>query len=90
MQAKDRQKEILEQALAVQQETEGRMKAHGKGLGISINGGTSTINKFKMLLANASEGVEVREFKPLVSWPAAAHPRQAEIDALRVIPSRYV
>jgi len=41
------------------------MKRTGKGCGITINSEfTSTLNRFKGCMANVSEGVQVREFKP--------------------------
>ena len=60
------------------------MKAHGKGLGISLN--TSQVNKWKQLLATASDGLPRSEFKPLKVKP---HPRQAEIDLYKSLPSRF-
>ncbi|MDA8260248.1 MAG: hypothetical protein M0Z99_32220 [Betaproteobacteria bacterium] len=53
-------------------------------------GGTSFLNQFKHGLASVSEGLPAPEFKPLRSYPATNHPRQAEIDAFRDLPSRYV
>ena len=62
------------------------MKAHGKGQGISINpGGTSIINHYKQQM-NATPPVEPREFKPLV---VKRHPEQDRIDAFKAIPSRF-
>lgn len=61
------------------------MKRAGKGKGISINGGTSRVNDWKINLA-ATPPIAPREFKPLKAKP---HPRQAEMDANRAIPSRF-
>ena len=60
-------------------------KAHGKGRGISI-GGTNHVNTWKGILAHASEGLPVIEWKPL---KVERHPRQDDMDAFRQIPSRY-
>ena len=46
----------------------------------------SKMNEFKMLISAAAEGLPPREFKPLTVKP---HPRQAEMDAYRQIPSGY-
>lgn len=60
------------------------MKAHGKGVGISINSEfISTLNNFKQAF-NSTPPAPVREFKQLVVKP---HPRQAEMEAFRAIPS---
>ncbi len=57
-----------------------------RGPGITVNAQfTSTVNHFKQSMAGVSEGLPVREFKPLVVKP---HPRQDEIDAFKAIPSR--
>lgn len=67
------------------------MKRTGKGLGISINepnmGGISEINAWKQELGRLPPPVYV--FKPLSRWPAVPHPRQAEIDAMKAIKSRF-
>ena len=66
------------------------MKAHGKSLGISINGGTSDINAWKMRIeAQTAAEPPVSTFKPLKSWPAREHLRQGEIDALKAAPSVF-
>lgn len=61
------------------------MKAHGKGQGLDINDKfTNNVNKFKQVLSHVSDGVPAREFVPLKVKP---HPRQADMDAIRAIPS---
>jgi len=65
-------------------------KSHGKGLGISVHGGTNDTNAWKMRIeAQTFAEPPVREFKPLKSWPAREHLRQGEIDALRAAPSVF-
>lgn len=66
-------------------------KAHGKGLGISINEPnkcTSTVNAFKMELAKVAPPA-VHTFRPLTSWPAKPHPQQDRLDADKAILSRF-
>jgi len=63
------------------------MKAHGKGQGITINGGTSNLNHYKQQFAG--DPLPVREWKPLKCWPVARHPRQDDIDAFKAIRSVY-
>lgn len=58
--------------------------------GMSNKGGTNTVNKFKMEMENPQKPAPVG-FRPMrqVVWPAAPHPRQAEIDAQRNAVSQY-
>lgn len=64
------------------------MKAHGKGLGINLTDKfTNQVNKFKRGLANVSEGVPVVAFRPLRSWPARPHEREADLEAYRNLPT---
>ena len=66
------------------------MKAHRKGKGISISGGTSVINSYKMLLTDAlGKPLPVLKFEPLRSWPALPHPQQSALEAYRAYPSLY-
>lgn len=61
-------------------------KAHGKGKPLDLVPNANSISKlntWKNGLANVSEGVPVLEWRPLRSFPAAAHPRQAELDRYR-------
>ena len=58
------------------------MKAHGKGKGISLTDEfTNKVNKFKQVLANVSEGVPIRPWKPYMPSRAmqAASARAAEV-----------
>ena len=49
---------------------------------------TSAFNKFKAEIAKTPTP-PAPEFRPLKSWPIAAHPRQSEMDAFRTMPSQY-
>ena len=62
------------------------MKAHGKGLGFSIHGGTSHINAWKMELSGPALASKF-EFTPLTSWPAREHPQQTRIDEFHALES---
>lgn len=46
----------------------------------------SKVNDWKMKLMHASDGIPRREFKPL---QVKEHPRQAQMDQYRKLPSRY-
>ncbi len=61
-------------------------KAHGKGEGINITSEFQThVNTWKQGFTDETP-LPAPEFKPLAVKP---HPRQAEIDAFKAIPSRY-
>lgn len=61
------------------------MKRSGKGQGISLNGGTSTINHYKQQFASTPP-IAPREFVPLKVKP---HPQQDRIGQFNAIPSRF-
>lgn len=62
------------------------MKRTGKGKPLSIN----EPNRCDTSKGNEprADAPMVRKFKPLSCWPVAPHPRQADLDAYRALPSR--
>lgn len=64
------------------------MKAHGKGLGISINQDfTNLVNKWKQSLDE--KPLPQKVFRPLKSWPAAPHPQQERLDEFHQVKSKF-
>ena len=48
-----------------------------------------TLKKNGERMRHVAEGLPKLEFRPLRSWPAGPHPRQAELDAISAIPAAY-
>lgn len=49
----------------------------------------SKLNAYKQAMMHVSDGLPVREFSPLRSWPSGRHPRQSDLDAFASLPSQY-
>ena len=48
----------------------------------------SKMNNWKELMAHATDGLAVREWQQLKSWPAVPHAFQDRIDSFKALPSR--
>lgn len=60
-----------------------------RGPGITISGGLTSINNYKTIMSKVSEGVAVKEWQPLTSWPVARDRNDARRAEYAAMPSRW-